>query len=95
MPTVKHLNRFVENNPRVIRDDEVQRYYQDGWFIIEKDTPPVQSPAECLSVKPEVSISFEEKHVQNDQPIIPDNKTINTTLKQDFQRGRGRPPKWK
>lgn len=82
MPTVKHNKRFVENNPRFISDEDVARYFADGWFIIQDEDKPlrVEKPAEVI-VEPKVN---------------PESEIISNTEKQSdgFQRQRGRPKKY-
>lgn len=82
MPTVKHNNRFVENNPRFISDEDVARYSADGWFIIQDEDKPlrVEKPVEVI-VEPQVK--------QESKNVVYAEKES-----EQFQRQRGRPKKY-
>jgi len=96
MPIVKHNNRNVENNPRMILDEELSRYVEDGWYISHDEVMPlpVQKPADVLTVTE--TVKAEEVIVLPVVNVEPVKTESVSTKKEDqyFQKQRGRPRKF-
>lgn len=93
MLTVKHDRPGIENNPRVIREDELSRYLGDGWRVIESQPQPVEIPVVAAVPEPVSTVEQVQRESEQDNLEPKEVSAVTADPKPEIYRGRGRPPK--